>query len=454
MLPQRMPKPLTDLQIRALKPPAKRVELPFGDGLFLLHSPTGAKSWALRYRRFDKPQKLTLGRYMSPTDMLPDAAAAEPRVGGVLSLTGARLLVQRARRALEQGVDPAALLQGTSAKSKPREVEAAFKEFVRLHVLPHNRASSAKEAVRLFDKKVKPHWKGRSLDSIRRRDVLDLLGHVRDDGAPVTANRVLALVRKFFNWCVEQEFLETSPANNVRQPTAETSRDRFLSDDEISLVWRASGGILPPFRQLIRLLILTGQRRGEVASMLWSEISADQLLWSLPKAKTKNGRAHIVPLSEAAQSEILSLPKLAGSPDYVFTTGAKGGGDLLSPVSGFSKVKARLDELVLAQLRLDLEANGLDPKEAKPLPPWRLHDLRRTVATGMQKMKVDLRVIEKVINHISGSSSGIVAVYQVYDYEEERREALDKWAAHVLAVSDASGTGLFQSLASAQAHGS
>ena len=432
MLPRRMPKPLTDLQIKGLKPPAKRVELSFGDGLFLLHSPTGAKSWALRYRRFDKPQKLTLGRYMSPTDMLPDAAAAEPRVGGVLSLTGARLLVQRARRALEQGVDPAALLQGTNTKSKPREVEAAFKEFVRLHVTPHNRASSAKEAIRLFDKKVKPHWKGKSLDAIRRRDVLDLLGHVRDDGAPVTANRVLALVRKFFNWCVEQEFLETSPANNVRQPTAETSRDRFLSDDEIALVWRASEGILPPFRQLIRTLILTGQRRGEVATMLWSEISGDQCLWSLPKAKTKNGRAHIVPLSEAAQSEVLSLPKLAGSPDYVFTTGARAGTDMLSPVSGFSKVKARLDELVLALIRLDLEAQGLDPEDAKPLSPWRLHDLRRTVATGMQKMKVDLRVIEKVINHVSGSSSGIVAVYQVYDYEEERREALDKWAAHVL----------------------
>ncbi len=431
-----MARHLTDLQIKALKPPAKRVELPFGEGLFLLHSPTGAKSWALRYRRFDKPQKLTLGRYMSPADMLPEAAAAEPRVGGVLSLTGARLLVQRARRALEQGVDPAALLQGTSAKSKPREVEAAFREFVRLHVVPHNRASSAKEAVRLFDKKVKPHWKGRSLDSIRRRDVLDLLGHVRDDGAPVTANRVLALVRKFFNWCVEQEFLETSPASNVRQPTAETSRDRFLSDDEIALVWRASEGILPPFRQLVRMLILTGQRRGEVASMLWSEISGDQRLWSLPKAKTKNGRSHIVPLSDAARREIASIPKLAGSPDYVFTTGAKARTDVLSPVSGFSKVKARLDELVLAQIRLDLKAKGLDPEDAKPLPPWRLHDLRRTVATGMQKMKVDLRVIEKVINHISGSSSGIVAVYQVYDYEEERRDALDKWADRVMALVD------------------
>ncbi len=161
-----------------------------------------------------------------------------------------------------------------------------------------------------------------------------------------------------------------------------------------------------------------------------------------------------MPLSEPAKCEIASIPKLAGSPDFVFTTGAKAGSNVLSPVSGFSKVKARLDELVLAQVRLDLEAKGLDPEEAKPLPPWRLHDLRRTVATGMQKMKVDLRVIEKVINHISGSSSGIVAVYQVYDYEEERREALDKWAAHVLAVSDASGTGLVQSLTSAQEQGS
>lgn len=428
-----MAKPLTDLQIKALKPPPKRVELPFGDGLFLLHSPTGVKSWALRYRRFDKPQKLTLGRYMSPADILPDAADEEPRVGGVLSLSGARLLAQKARRALEQGADPAALLKGT-ARSKPREIEAAFKEFVRLHVSSRNRASSAKESVRLFEKKVKPHWQGRALDAIRRRDVIELLNFVKDEGTPVTANRVLALVRKFFNWCVEQEFLETSPANNVRQPSAETSRDRFLSDREIAAVWRASEAIAPPFRQLIRTMILTGQRRGEVASMLWSELSEDQQLWSMPKEKTKNGKRHIVPLTKVAAEVIFSVPKLAGTPDYVFTTGGKAGTGELAPVSGFSKIKARLDELVLTQARFDLEAKGLDPEQAKPLPPWRLHDLRRTMATGMQKLKVELRVIEKVINHTSGSSSGIVGVYQVHEYEEERRVALEQWSAHVMAL--------------------
>lgn len=429
-------KPLTDLQIKALKPPVAREEMSFGGGLYLVVSPTGAKSWAMRYRRFGKPQKLTLGRYVSAGSMLPETAAAEPKAGGALSISGARLLAERARRALEQDVDPARLLKGEAPRARPRDVEGAFAEFARLHVTAHNRASSAKEANRLFATKVKPAWKGRSLDSIKRRDVIDLVGEVRDEGAPVSANRVLALVRKFFNWCVEQEYLEVSPCTSIRRPTAEVSRDRFLSDAEIATLWRASEFLHPPFRQFVRLLVLTGQRRSEVAAMRWSEISPDGRLWSLPKARTKNGRAHIVPLSFAARTELESIPRLAGAPDYVFTTGMRGKRETLTPISGFSKLKAQLDGLIVKQLRSEQDAS-VEDRDAAP-PAWRIHDLRRTVATGMQRLGVELRVVEKVINHISGSSAGIVAVYQVHEYEQERREALDRWSEHVLALAQGS----------------
>lgn len=425
---------LTDLQVKHLKPPSKRIELSFGDGLYLVHAPTGVKSWAFRYRVFEKPKKLTLGRYMSPTDMLPDVLVAPPKIGGPLSIAGARVLGQQARLALQQGADPTHVLNGAGPKVKSREVVATFNEFVRLHVVPHNRPSSAKEAARLFDKKVRGRWAGRSVDSIRRADVVDLVQGVKDAGTPVSANRVLALVRKFFNWCVEQELIEASPCTRVRAPTAEISRDRFLSDQEIGVFWRASGGLPTPFRQWVRILMLTGQRRGEISDLRWSQISETEHQFAIPKARTKNKHHHIVHTSHAVEAELALLPKIAGEPDFVFTSGKLDTNGALTTFSGFSKLKAKMDELIAATLEADRLALGPPASNAKPFAPWRWHDLRRTMATGMQKLGIEQRVVEKAINHVSGSSSGIVGVYQVHEFMDERRAAFDKWAARVLVL--------------------
>src|SRR5262245_18774930 len=220
---------------------------------------------------------------------------------------------------------------------------------------------------------------------ITRRDVLDILDRVVDGGAPIAANRVFAAVRKFFNWCVARDILAASPCTGVKPPTAESARDRVLSDDELRLVWQAANKLGGTFGPLVKLLALTGQRRDEVAQMRWNEIDIDNRLWTLPPARVKNNQPHEVPLSGAAVTVLNNVPRAAGSP-YVFTTN-----DGASPASGYSKGKRRIDALL--------------PRD---MSPWRLHDLRRSTASGLARLGINLPVIEKVLNHASGSFAGIV----------------------------------------------
>jgi integrase len=172
-------------------------------------------------------------------------------------------------------------------------------------------------------------------------------------------------------------------------------------------VWRAAEKISGPFGALVELLALTGQRRDEVAGMRWHELDLEGRLWTLPRGRVKNDQGHEVPLSAAAVAILKSLPRIADSP-FVFTTNGT------APSSGYSKGKRRLDELL--------------PRE---MAPWRLHDLRRTVASGMARLGINLPVIEKVLNHGSGSFAGIVSVYQKHSFADEKRAALDAWGQHV-----------------------
>ena len=411
-----------------MKPPSKREEISYGEGLFLVVSPTGAKSWALRYRSLDRPVKLTLGRYVSAADMLPEVASQEPQFRGPLSIAGARFLAQKAKLARDQGVDPATALGGDRKAARPTEFGAAFEKFEKAHIAVHNRTSTGREQRRLYKTKLKPEWKGRALTSIRRRDVIALIDAIREEGAPVSANRTLALARKFFNWCVEQELIEVSPCLNVRAPTPEISRERELSEPEIGLFWEATASLPLTYRAFSRLLLLTGQRRGEVAQMRWSELSEGGE-WKLSGSRTKNGKPHVVFLSDAARAELAKLPRLAGDPDYVFSSG-RGRGEANTHISGFSKIKTAIDSAMVA---LNKDRGAAEPLV---LHPWRMHDLRRTFAAGMQRLGVEERVIEKIINHSAAKRPGIVGVYQVYDLAAERKAASARWGAHVLAIAE------------------
>jgi integrase len=198
----------------------------------------------------------------------------------------------------------------------------------------------------------------------------------------------------------------------MRRPVKkERTRARVLSDDELCLVWNGCDKAGWPFGPMVQLLILTGQRRQEVAGALWQEFDLDnKRLWSLPRERVKNGRAHDVPLSDAAIEILEGLPRIKNKAGLVFTTR----GD--TPVSGFSRAKARLDAKILDLLREEAEEAGRDPEKIEAFDPWTLHDLRRTAASGWARLGVPLEVTEKILNHVSGAFSGVAGVYQRHDY--------------------------------------
>ena len=216
-------------------------------------------------------------------------------------------------------------------------------------------------------------------------------------------------------------------------------RERVLSDTEIAEIWRAAGDAARPYGTIIRLLILTGQRRSEVAGMTWSEISEDLTTWKLPGERTKNRVAHSVPLS-AAVCDLFraTLPRDAKETEQVLNDWRASGALVLpgaggTPFAGWPKAKRALDAAILDARVKVAAATGTAPA---PLAPWSVHDLRRTVATGLQRLGVRLEVTEAVLNHISGSRGGIAGVYQRHDWATEKRAALDAWASHVLAASE------------------
>jgi integrase len=421
-------KVLTAKAVENAKPdPLRRVEIPDGllPGLYLVVQPSGARSWAARYRHEGKPRKVTLGAYPA------------------LDLAEARKAAQSALRAAAEGRDPAGEKMAARAASRVADTatrdlfENVVADFVARYVKPNNKASSARETERLLTRNVVPVWRGRRVQDIARRDVLDLLDGIVDRGAGIGANRTLAAVRRFFNWCVERDILDKAPTDKVKAPTAERSRDRVLSDDELRIVWRVAGDLGLPFGPMVRLLILTGARRDEVAEARWSEIDVEKRLWTLPAARSKNAVAHEIPLSDAALAVLARVPRIKGRaekgtvpPDYIFTTTGA------TAVSGFSRAKTRLDTLLLAEMRKEAKEAGGDPANVETPPRWVIHDLRRTLASGLARLGINLPVIEKILNHTSGSFAGVVGVYQRHSYADEKRAALDAWARFVEGLNE------------------
>jgi integrase len=387
---------LTDLTIAKMPPPATRREVPDGKirGLYLQVTPNGAKSWTFRYRAAGEQRKLTLGPYPA------------------IDLKSARRLAEKARGEVAHGADPAAQKQAQRAAAKTERerdedmVENVVAQFIERHAKPNTRDWKNTEG--LLKREVVARWKGKRLGAITRPMVHAMLDEIIDRGAPVRANRALAQFRKMVNWAVSRGLVATNPFLGLAAPTKETKRERVLSDDEIRLAWQAFESVGWPFGQLAKLLLLTGARLREVAEAPWVELDLKTQTWTMPPARTKNKREHVVPLSEQALTLIESLPRIAGA--FVFTTTGK------TPVSGFSKAKRAIDAAVT------------DLNDGAALPPWTLHDLRRTVATNLQKMGVRLEVTEAVLNHASGSRGGIVGVYQRHDWADEKRAALDAWA--------------------------
>jgi integrase len=365
----------------------------------------GAKSWTVLYRVHGRLRRATLGRYPA------------------LSLADARDRAREILLEVEKGNDPAV----AKAEERRREADlfqAVATEFIERHAKPNNRTWRRQDAD--LKREFLPLWRDRPIGSITKRDILGVVDKIADRSSPRRANRYLALVKKLFSWCAERGYVEASPAATVKPLAREVSRDRVLSDDELGLVWRCCEHAGWPFGQLFQLLILTAQRLGEVSTMRWRDVDLDKAVWTVPAAVAKNGVANEVPLSPAAVTVLNSLPPL-GREGFVFP--ALNGS--ANPVSGFSKAKARLDRAIAFELANDKRATML---------PWRLHDLRRTAASRMAELGIAPHVIEKVLNHVTGSLAGVAGVYNRFGYGPEKRHALEAWAAHVCCLIGPSST--------------
>jgi integrase len=263
---------------------------------------------------------------------------------------------------------------------------------------------------------LRTHWSplhAVSIQSVTRAMVAARLAEIAEERGPYAANRARAVLSSFYGWAIGEGLADANPVLGSNKAIDEVSRDRVLSDDELGLVWRHAGA--GAYGAIIRLLVLTGQRREEVGGLLWTELDLDAGLWRIGADRTKNRKAHDVPLSPAAVAILHAIPRREGR-EYVFGAGA-------GAFQGWSNSKSALDARIA-------HAGGKGN-------PWRLHDIRRTVATRLGDMGVLPHVIEAVLNHISGHKAGVAGIYNRAVYAAEKREALNRWAAFVAA--DAGG---------------
>lgn len=257
--------------------------------------------------------------------------------------------------------------------------------------------------------------------SLTHADAVRTLDAVKAERGPIAANRLRAVARACWGWAVRRGALDVNPWQSTPRPARETARDRVLTDAEVGDLWHAAGAMDALWAAILRLLLLTGQRRGEVAGMLWAEVDLTANIWTLPGERTKNGKSHTVPLSADALAVLRQVKRWAGA--VLTHEGAR-----RTVPSGFGRTKGRLDAVML---RAAEEAGRM-------MAPWTVHDIRRTVATGLQRLGVKLEVTEAVLNHVSGSRAGIVGVYQRHGWDREKAEAMDAWAAHVRRCAEAS----------------
>jgi integrase len=378
-----MPKTsLTVASVERVRPPA-RSQIEYFDrgypGLALRVSHGGAKSWCIFYRIGGHLRRMSLGTY--------------PAVG----LAEAREAWRAARQTVSRGIDPRR--QPTSRADTFGVVVA---EWVRRDQ-SKNKASTLYQTTRIIQTDLLPAWASSGVDTITKRDVIELLDGIVDRGAIIKARRVFAHLHRFFKWCMSREIITANPMSGLSRPGSETSRERVLSDAELVAVWKA--GAEGPFGAVARMLILTGARLNEISRLKWSEIDGEVI--KLEGERTKNGKPHTITLATPARALLDTMPRTG---EYVFSVDCG-----KRPITGWSRGKAKLDSLAMIE-------------------PWRLHDLRRTVATGLQKLGVNLQIIEAVLGHLGGSRAGIVGVYQRHGFDAEKHAALRAWGAHVMAL--------------------
>jgi len=375
-MPKLVSKPLTDLAVRKAQPKDQRYDIYDAAlrGFGVRVATSGDKTWFVMRRVKGQMVRHSLGKYP------------------ILSLIEARAAGTEALKKMSKGEHPGAMKYAT--------FEAIFEEWF---VRDQSKNRSASDVHQAMTNHVLPRFKNKQIDNVRKADILRMIDAVVDGGSPVQANRVLAYTRRLFNWCIERDLLSENPAAGIKAPSKEISRERVLTLDELRLVLDAARNIGYPWGPMLEMLIFTGQRLEEAANSTWDELDIEKRIWSLSGARTKNGRAHIVHLSDLMIATLEGLPRIDGQP-WVFSTTGKG------PIKGFSKAKVRIDK----------ESGVTD---------WTFHDLRRTFATfTTDTLSISPVVVDKILNHASGVVKGVATVYQRGEYLDQRAKAMEAWA--------------------------
>jgi integrase len=369
-----------------------------------------SRTWLLRYRWRDESVRIVLGQ-----------AHTDPARG--MSLAEARERALELRKGIDEGIDPRRArpkrrqmpgpLPGSAAiaiKGGRHTVDYLVSEFVERYLRPHRKDPGYAEA--LLAKNVLPEWRGRDARTISPPEVIELLDKITDRGSPVSANRTAALLRQLFKFGIHRRIVVTTPVQLLFLPGGkEKPRERVLTDVELKTFLKdpKNATRFDRLAHVITLLLLTGQRRGELALTRWSDIDFKAKTWTIPDANAKGGRGHVLPLCDWAMEELCSLKAEAEGSAWVLP--AKDQRKALDPkqlTRGVAKCQKRFNK--------------------RGIEAFTLHDLRRTCRTGLARLGVETHVAERVLNHVQ---PGIVGVYDRFEYFEQKRAALEKWAAYL-----------------------
>jgi integrase len=402
---------LTDTELRNLPAPEEgQVQYPDGKipGFGVRVTTTGLKTFYFNYRFQGRSRRLTLGRY--PHTSLKDARGA----------------AHAALRSLAKGEDPQVDAPEVSGFS------AALDEFVELYCKTSNRTSTAYETERILRAVFLKAWGTRRVDTIGKTDIVVITDRFMRAGKPSAANHAFSAARKFFNWCVDRGMLQISPCHTLNMPAPIGKRSNVIEDAHLAMLWKAAANEVGyPFGTIFQLLTLTAQRRGEVCGMRWDELDLDAGLWNIPGPRTKNAQRHTVPLTPAVLEILEGLAPIAKKTNSEYVFPARGKPE--QSYTGYSKGKRELDAAFNAKRREEATANGESPDEIED-PDWTLHDLRRTAATRMAELGILPHVVERVLNHVSGTFGRVAGIYNRFQYVDEMRDALTTWETHVLGL--------------------
>lgn len=364
-----------------------------------------SRTWLLRYTWRGEWVRIVLGHYPG------------------MPLADARERAMELRRAIDEGIDPRRARPRRRQQTEPvlpsagsgnkHSIEFLVSEFVQRYLRPHRKTPQWAEAI--LERDVTPKWRGRDARTVTPSEVVDLLDGIVERGAPVLANRTASLLSQLFRFGIHRHIVTASPVQLLYRPGGkEKARERILTDDELRAFLTDPRACTRYERlsHVITLLLLTGQRRGELALARWSDVDLQARTWAIPDENAKGGRGHLVPLTDWAVEEFAALKREAEGSRWVLPNG---GEDHIDP----------------KQLSRSL-AKCLDRFKKRGITAFTLHDLRRTCRTGLSRLKVEPHIAERVLNHVQ---PGVAGVYDRFAYLEEKRAALEKWAAHLRGMS-------------------